>query len=233
MRGPGRRWGRTLAFGGGAVLLSFSVQAQWGASVAIDSDYRFRGVSLSDSKPGLRLTLNHDGPGAWYAGVSATRAALTASDRYTQVLGYGGWLAPLDAGHSLELGASVAHFAGNSAYDYAEPYVGLLADRWQLRLYFSPNYFGRHVQTVYAEWNLQAPLNERVRLFSHLGVLVTPRDNGDEASRTRGDVRLGAGLVHRDSELQLAWVAATRGGPYPAQYQGRRSTLVLSAAHSF
>lgn len=233
MRGPGRRWGRTLAFGGGAVLLSFSVRAQWGASVAIDSDYRFRGVSLSDSKPALRLTLNYDDPAAWYVGASATRAALTASDRYTQVLGYGGWLMPLDGGRSLELGASVAHFVGNSAYDYVEPYVGLLGDRWQLRLYFSPDYFGRQVQTVYAEWNLQVPLNERVRLFSHLGVLVTPRGNGDEASGTRADVRLGAGVVHRDAELQLAWVAATSGGPYPAQYRGRRSAIVLSAAYSF
>ncbi len=233
MRGPWLRWGRALALGVGGLSLSMGTHAQLGVSVAADSDYRFRGVSLSDSRPSLRMTLNVDAPDGWYAGASATRAALTQRDRYTQWLGYAGWVTRAVEGRSLEFGANVLHFAGNSTYDFAEAYAGLLAERWSARVYYAPDYFGRHVQTAYAELNGHLPLNEHARLFGHVGLLAALRGGNDDAGKARVDLRAGAGLVLRDWDLQLAWVAASRGGPYPAVYGGRRAAWVAGAAYSF
>jgi uncharacterized protein (TIGR02001 family) len=233
MHGPWLRWGRGLALGVGGLLLSMGSHAQLGVSVAADSDYRFRGVSLSDSRPSLRMTLNYDAPDGWYAGASATRAALTQRHRYTQGLGYAGWVTRAVEGRSLEFGADYSYFAGNSTYDFAEAYAGLLAERWSARVYYAPNYFGRNVQTLYAELNAHFPLNERARLFGHLGLLAALRGGNDDGAKARGDGRAGAGLVLRDWDLQLAWVTASRGGPYPAVYGGRRSAWVAGATLSF
>ena len=231
-RGPFVRWGRALAAAVIGLALTASVRAQLGATVSADSDYRYRGVSLSDSKPSLRLTLNYDAVERWYAGASLTSARLTGGEGYTQLLGYAGWSTPAFSGTSLELGLDGSHFAGLSGYDFAEAYVGLLGERWSARFYFAPSYYGQHVQTVYAEINAYLALNERSRAFAHIGVLHPLHGAVGEADRTRGDASLGAALVLHVWELHLAWVGASRGGPYPAVYGGRPSALTSRACRS-
>src|SRR6476660_7264508 len=71
-----------LATPGGAA------QAQVSGGLGVDSDYRYRGVSLSRSQPSARATVNYDAPERWYTGALLTRAALLPSDTYTQVSGY-------------------------------------------------------------------------------------------------------------------------------------------------
>lgn len=229
--------GRTLrsALAPIALLLGGAAQAQLGATISVESDYRFRGVSLSDSKPAWRLTVNHDFMSGAYAGASATRVELARDDRYSQLVGYAGYVTRPRDGRSLEFGASFSHFTGDSSYDYLEAYAGLLAERWALRVHYAPDYFGRGVQAAYLDANTNWPLNEHLRVFGHAGVLVplAGRSFGPDDKRTRADLRLGLGAVAGSFDLQLAWVAATRGGPYPAVYGSRRSTWQLSALLSF
>lgn len=224
-----------------AAAVSPAARAQLGATVGIDSDYRFRGVSLSDSKPSLRLTVNHDvDTGPWagtYLGASLTRAEVR-DDTYLQTTGYAGYVTRPRDDRSVEAGLSVSHFNRDaSAYDYGELYAGVLAPRWSLRLSYSPDYFGQRVQTVYADASAYRTLDERARVFGHLGVLVpiagTDRYGLPDSHRTRADGRIGIGWSAQALDLQLAWTSATRGGPYPAAYTGRRSAWVLSAAYSF
>jgi uncharacterized protein (TIGR02001 family) len=216
-----------------ALLLGGAAQAQLGATLGVESDYRFRGVSLSDSKPAWRLTLNHDFVSGAYAGVSATRVELARDDRYSQLLGYAGYVTRAHDGRSLEFGASVSHFTGDASYDYVEAYAGVLAERWGLRLHYSPDYFGRGVRTVYADANAHWPLSPSWRLFAHAGALTPLGGRWSDDKRTRADLRLGIGMAARSLDVQLAWVDATRGGPYPAVYSGRRSTWQLSALLAF
>lgn len=231
--GPFLRWGRGLACAVGGAVLATAAQAQFGASVAIDSDYRYRGVSLSDSKPSPRLTLNYDATDRWYAGASVTRAALTPPESYAQMLGYAGWATQAVDGRSFELGIDASHFAGIAGYDFAEAFAGLLAERWSARLYYAPDYYGRHVQAGYAEFNAHVPLDQHARLFGHVGALVPLGGVHGDAGKTRSDISAGAGLALRGWDLHLAAVAASRGGPYPAVYSGRRAAIVAGASFSF
>ena len=217
------------------LILSGAARAQFGATVSVESDYRFRGVSLSESKPAWRLTVNHDFMSGAYAGASATSVELARGDRYSQFVGYAGYATrPVD-GRSLEFGASYSHFTGNSSYDYLEAYAGVLAQRWSLRVHYAPDYFGRGVQTAYVDANAHWPLNEHVRLFGHTGALVPLAGHAvwPDDKRTRFDLRLGLGVAADSFDVQLAWVEASRGGPYPAVYASRRSTWQLSALLSF
>ena len=207
--------------------------AQLSGNVAVDSDYRVRGVSLSDSKPTLRAALNYDATDGWYLGGSAARVESVYGDRYVQTTAYAGYARRIAAQRSLEFGVTYSHFAGDSIDDYAEAYVGLLAERWNARVFYAPDYFGRSVRTLYAEVNLHTALTPVARLFAHAGVLAPIGGGAAAASRTRIDLRVGTGLSLGDVDLQFSWSGSSRGGPEQTVYRGRRSALVASASFFF
>jgi len=227
------RRGCGLASAVALVLVAQAAHGQLSATIGVDSDYRYRGVSLSNSNPSARLTVNYEGADRWYAGASTTRAALTEHDSYLQLTAYAGWLAATLDRTSVELGVVGSHFVGSSGYDFAEGYIGLLANEWSARLYLSPDYYGRDIATAYVELNAHVPLDERARVFAHVGVLAPLQSVAGDAGRTRGDVSIGAGVVLRGWDLHVAAIAASRGGPYPAVYNGRHATIVVGASLSF
>jgi len=232
VRGPGGTPLRSLAGILGCLLLGSTAHAQWGATVAVESDLRYRGVSLSDGNPGARLTLNYDGAQRWYAGGSINRTTLAFLDTYVQATGYAGVLtAPVD-GRRFEAGVVATHFAGLSDYDYGEVYAGVLAERWSARVFASPDYYGRNLRTAYAEVDAATPLGIQARAFAHLGALVPIGGGEGEARRTRFDLSIGAAWVVGGWDLHLAAVTASPYGPYPAPGASRRSTLVLGASFS-
>ena len=220
-----------------ALLLPGAARAQLSGSVTVDSDYRFRGVSLSGSKPSIRLDANYDGPSGWYAGAAATQAQVSGSDRYAQLLGYAGYVRSIAPGRALEFGASYSHFIDKRPYDFGEAYAGLLSDNWTLRLHYSPDYFGRHVQTLYLDASGHWRLGERARVFGHAG-LLTPLAGGypgdSDGNRSRADILVGVGWGLGDADLRVAWTLATAGGPFPAVGpQQHRGAWLFSASYSF
>jgi uncharacterized protein (TIGR02001 family) len=227
------RGGRTSALVALLLAATASARAQLGASIAVDSDYRFRGVTLSESGPTARASFNYDAANGCYGGASATRVELARGDRYVQALGYAGCAVPAGVGRHLESGLALMHFSGDASYDFVEGYVGVLGERWGARVHLAPDYFGRHVTTVYAELDGHTLLDERLRVFAHAGAIVRVAGDGGSASRSRADVRFGLGWATRGLDLQIAWLAATRGGPYPAVYDKRPAAWVASASYSF
>lgn len=226
------RWALRLT-GVMACAMAASAQAQFSGSLSLDSDYRYRGVSLSRSRPSVRASLNYDTPERWYAGASATRAALIPGETYSQASGYVGWTTQPVDGRSLEIGLSGSHFAGVSGYDFCEAYAGVLTDRWSTRLYYAPNYYGRRTQVGYFELNAYPPIDRRTRLFAHLGALVPLAGASNDSAKARLDFSVGAGLVLGRWDLHVAAVSATPRGPYPAVYGGRRSALVVGASVAY
>jgi uncharacterized protein (TIGR02001 family) len=215
------------------VLLTASAQAQWDATLSVESDDRYRGVSRSDSRPDIRLTLNHDASGHWYAGGSLSRAALDADRFHPQLIAYGGWLGPRIEGRTVEVGMSATGFAGVSGYDYAEVYAGVLAERWSSRLYYAPNYYGQRVQVAYLEFDSHWPLERDARLFAHVGALVPLAGARGSADKRRLDAMVGAGIVVARWDLHVAATSVTPGGPYPAVFSGRRTALAVGASFAF
>jgi len=216
----------SLASAGGAA-------AQVGAGLTLESDYRFRGVSLSGGRPDLHLNLAWDGANGVYAGAAATGVELERGQRRVQLVGYLG-VARATSGPTpgWEVGASAAHFAAASGYDYAELYAGLLGEGWNARLSFSPDYFGQGARTLYAELNAGRALEAPWRVFAHLGALGAV--GGAAASaRPRYDLRAGLGATHQAWDLQLAWVEAGGGDIYPTPYPAKRRGLVFSVARFF
>ncbi|MEP7294750.1 MAG: TorF family putative porin [Burkholderiales bacterium] len=217
------------------LLVGGAAHAQFGISVGVESDNRFRGVSLSDGQPDLRVSVAWDHDSGVFAGASATGVEFTRGRRTVQWLGYAGVVKRLTPELGVEAGVTGSTFSGDTRYDYAEAFIGLSGERWSLRAYYAPDYFGFRQATAYIELDANAPLTSRWRLFGHVGALSAlsgPSDDGRD--RVRTDVRIGIGFNASPSvDLQLAWVTATRGGPYVVDYGTRRSTWVLGATASF
>ena len=229
------RRGRIFTFA--ALLLgpaAPTAHAQLGASIAVDSDYRFRGVTLSESGPTARAAFNYDAANGCYGGASVTSFEVAHGDRYLQTIGYRRLRDTRRRRQACRVGRHLPPLQRRHGYDFAEGYVGLLAEGWAARIHFAPDYFGRSVSTVYAELDAHTLLDEQFRLFGHVGAIVRVAGDGGGESRSRADLRLGVGWVMRGLDLQLGLDRREpRRALIPAVYDKPRSAWVASATYSF
>lgn len=234
LRYPACRPGSVIATAGAVLLLcAGAAAAQVGGNIALLSDYRFRGVSMSDGHPVPQLTLNYDDPDSWYWGVQASGASLHERGG-TQLIAYAGMARRLASGWSWEAGASRSVLTRDHGSDYGEWYAGLAAERIGVRLYFAPHYFGRDMRTLYAEINGLHPLQHGFKLVAHIGVLRPLSHPGMESASMRRDGSIGLAAALGDWNAQLAWVASSGGAPRSVYYvEAASRAVVLSAAYSF
>lgn len=220
-----------------ALLFMTTARAQVSGSVALVSDYRFRGISLSDERPAAQLGVAYDGRGDWYAGalVSVVRPSQQAR---AQWLTYLGMTRPLRASLDWEAGLEYASIAGDSGYAYPEAYLGLASEHYNLRVYYARNYFGQGSPALYAALDRHWRLSERLRLLAHVGLLRRNGGGDFESNHYRADARIGLAATWRDYHLQLFWTIV-RGSdePYPFDYsrddRARREAWGISCSRSW
>ena len=210
--------------------------AQLSTTASIVSDYRARGVSLSDGQPAPQLTINYDHPQGWYLGGFASRVNLRGVEDSTQLVTYAGYAHLLSPGLSWEAGASKSFFQRGAKYEYAESFIGLATENLSGRLSYAPHYFGKKDGSLYGELNGNAPLNDSVRLVAHLGLLHSPSPQGIALPTPtyRADLRLGLNVDIDSWKLQLAWLAAQKKHPaYVYRDGGSPQTWVSSIGYEF
>ena len=200
-------------------------------------DARERGLSYSGDKPSAQLGVVWDGEVGGYAGASLTYARF-AQRSGAALRAYAGRVFGLGPGVDAEVGLLAHRFENVSNYDFVEAYTALLGERWNLRAYASPDYYGIGQRSLYGEANLNWPLTEGVAAVGHVGVLrgwgTSKALYVDAHGPARVDWRAGLSFhLGESSELQLAWVAASRGGPYTWIDVARRRTAVLNLTIAF
>jgi uncharacterized protein (TIGR02001 family) len=205
-----------------------TASAEVGGSVVIESDDRFRGVSIDHEQGDLRLSLSYDHVSGAYAGVSAATVGL-GSLRGTSLLTYAGFSAAAGAGLRWEAGLTQAQISGDSRRDYAEVFAGLFAQRWGLRAAFAPDYYGGGLKTLYVEGELNAPLTAVGRVIAHLGSLRSL----DGGASHRVDARIGTVFRVGEVGLQLAWTSATGKGRLAVPRGQHRNAIVVSSSYEF
>ncbi len=221
MTAPAGVWGTAAV----AVICATQACAQVSGSLALVSDYRFRGISLSQERPAAQLDVTYDHPGGWYAGLFGSTVRL-ANESHTgaQLLGYVGYAGRLRQDLSWEIGADYSTFPNAGDYDYAEAYWGIASDSISSRIYYAPEYFG-HSSAVYAELNGSRRLRKRLRAFGHLGAL---RDA--DSGCCRADVRVGFAVEPAWGHVEFAWVAVRTAR---SEYSGSDDAFVLNVARPF
>ena len=112
------------------------VSAQVSGTVKLVSDYRFRGISLSQDKPAAQATVLYDDSSGWYAGAFASTVRFARSSGDLQALPFVGYASRLPSGVSWEAGADYSAFAGIRQRNVAlscigcEKFDGKLRVRW-------------------------------------------------------------------------------------------------------
>jgi uncharacterized protein (TIGR02001 family) len=200
--------------------LAPAARAQISGAVGVASDYRLRGVSLTDGRSVASLGLNYDHPSGVYAGGSVV--AHDPSDHGLRLLGYqayAGVAGRFAAGPSWDLGVSrvdmAPYFDRRYSLEYTQAYVGLSQGGLSARLSLAENYPRRSGTTAYAELNGALRPAERWRLSGHVGALA--QLEGSHGDRTRYDMALGVVREFRRSEAYLSWVAVSpRPAPRPS-----------------
>ncbi|WP_213956624.1 MULTISPECIES: TorF family putative porin [unclassified Variovorax] len=216
------------------VLACGAAFAQVGWNIAFLSDDRYRGVSLSDGQPAVRLSVGFDAPSGWFGGASLTSVSLGQDERQLQMLGYGGFVGRLTDRLGWEAGVIAVHYTADTRYDYGEAFAGLTGERWNLRVHYAPDYFGSGARTVYTEFNVGLPLSQMTRATAHAGALVQVGGVPAAGERTTLDGSLGLAVGRDAWEVRLEWVAGGRAPIHPIGYRrAASSALVLSASLAF
>jgi uncharacterized protein (TIGR02001 family) len=208
----------------GALLAAAGAHAQVSGTVTWTSDYRWRGISLSDDAPALQLGLAYDTAGGWYAGamVSSVRRPF-GTEADLQAMTYAGYARRMRGNLSWDAGAEYVALVGESAYNYPEFHVGLASQRLGARLSYAPRYPDLDVPTVYAEFDGNQPLGRRLRLLGHVGWLHRSGDGpGDDESDTSVDAQVGLGIALEPFDLRIAWSKASGRDERAPQYPTKR-----------
>jgi uncharacterized protein (TIGR02001 family) len=230
---------RALRRGALAILIALAASgasAQLSATASVLSDYRYRGISLSQERPAAQFGLAWDDPSGVYAGLFASSVQFALSPgRELQIASYAGYARRFASGWSAEVGAEYSTFTGPGSYDYAEAYVGVAGEQLSARLYFAPRYFGRDSGAFYAEINGTQALSDRLRLVAHAGMLVN-RGNYmlyGPTDRRLLDGRLGVAVDIEAFTLQASWVGvdSSKTG-YPVAHS-RKNTAVVTLSRTF
>lgn len=215
-------------------LACAGVQAQVSGTVTLASDYRFRGVSLSNDQPALQADVGVDDPSGLYGGLFASSVRL--DDRVSAqglVLAYAGYARRVRDGLSVDAGASYAGFTGQTDYDYGEVHAGFTTERLDGHLYYAPDYFGQGRRTLYAELDGAQPVRESIRLVWHAGMLWIA-GGPPTHPRTNADARAGVEFTLPPLRLQLARVL--NQGPeaaYPVYGQRDHGAWVATLSFPF
>jgi uncharacterized protein (TIGR02001 family) len=219
------------------LIISAESLAQFTGSASLLSDYRYRGVSLSDNRPAAQLALAYDDASGWYGGAFASTVQVGyPTSRELQGIAFAGYAKRMPSGLSLEAGADYSAMTGDKSYSYGEVYVGIASDKVSARLYYSPRYFGLKPGVIYGEINASQELLDRVRLIAHGGVL---RNNSSEAygqptDRYVFDGSVGVVFDFDQFSVQLSWVGiSSLDTPYPTTTPGSKNGAVLMLSWSF
>jgi len=220
--------GLTAAFG-----LAEPARAQLSASVGVQSDYLYRGLSLSSGLPAATVDIAYDHPSGFYAGASAIGTVVRGQARSLGFIEYIGYATPRRGGVSLDVGVNnqdLAYYTDRRwPVRYAEVYVGAVGDRLSAHLHYSPNYIRPGYAALYAEVDGSLKPAENWRLFAHLGSTIPVGDT--VGRRQRFDARVGVARQFGALEIQASVVATTPDPP--PFYPRRRTGLAVGASWSF
>lgn len=212
--------------------------AQWSGEVAVTSDERWRGRSLSAGRPAATLSLGYDDRSGLYADGSATVAALRSGPDLVSIGVDAGYARRLRSGLVLDLGLTRREFRGGgsgaSGSGYTELYLGASGRSLSGRLLYSPDYLQRGIHTLYGTLDGVVRPLPGWRLLGHAGRLTVLRQRPQGGSTgDQFDYSLGVARQIGRVDARLAWSGGGPGKDYYGARPRSRQAVTLSASLGF
>jgi uncharacterized protein (TIGR02001 family) len=188
------------------------------ASVAALSDFRFRGVSLSDREPALQAGVDWSHPNGAIAGAllsTVNPGPAGETRRGVAGLGYLGWSGAWTEAVKWSGGVALYAFPRQpevGSLNYRELFLRAGTEDLQFGLYGSNSYFDSGAPSVYVSVAAGHDVGERLRLFMHVGWLWTGSAEPDYFFYDRAqrfDLHLGTHFDLRWASVELSLVGTT------------------------
>lgn len=224
-----------------AVIASIATPAaaQLAATVAVQSDFRLRGLSMNGGGPVLSGIVGYDHPSGLFAEASATGGDTRRFGG--QLLGYSaraGYSKRLISQLAINLGAAKTKLVWrvNRAFsgDYPELFAGLSGEHASVRVSYSPSYLVRGDAALYVEGNGGFRITEPLRIAGHIGwltPLTSPR--GNFLPGPRHDLSLSVVAALGRVDLQISMVHSGAGAAYLQPRGQSADAVVVGAALHF
>ncbi|MGN6817288.1 MAG: TorF family putative porin [Sphingomonas sp.] len=220
-------------------IVATPASAQVSGSIDIESDYRLRGYSLSAGRPVATAQIGYDDDSGVYLNLSATGMLGRDDPLFLGVQGNIGYARRLSGKLSIDGGLLRSQYRApdrtTRSHDYTEVYLGLVADPFSARIYYSPDYYRSDVSTLYGEIEATVRPAKDWRINGHLGSLVylsTPTQYFP-GRQTRYDWRIGVSRRLGNFDLHAA---LSGGGPGREYYAGSlhdKTALTAGVSWSF
>jgi len=208
--------------------------AQFAASVAVDSDYRLRGYSLSNDHPTASAQVTYDDRSGLYLSLSALNE-LGHGSRFLGVIANAGYAKRLNEHVTIDAGLLRSQIRSSVQYSpgfkYTEVYAGAYIGPVVGRLYYSPDYRTGGRSTLYGELEAGFEPARNWRLSAHVGLLTYLNSRGIyRGGDTHRDWRIGVSRQFGNIEIHSA---LSGGKPY--EYSGFRvhKKVAATAGASF
>jgi len=182
--------------------------------VSAYSDFRYRGVSLSNGRPVGILDLSYDASSGLYAALSGSLVASREGVRPLGLTLNGGYARRIGRELSADIGVVHSRYSQYSdvptGRTYSEIYAGLSSEYVGTRFSLSPNYVGKAHWTLHGEINGHIDLTPSLYLDGQVGALMLLNSYGTLGnSHGIWDARLG--LAHRAGRVSLHAAVSARG----------------------
>ena len=218
------------------VLGAMPAQAQLSGSLTVASDFRLRGISVTERRPAVTLSAAYDDRSGLYAGASVIahdpEAVAARILGHTEYLGYA---MRADDGVSWDVGVANVDLTlyADQKYplSYRQLYVGVGKDSLSARLSLSPNYPRHGLSSAYLDLNGVARPAEDWRVSGHVGVMRRLGGGPGDGRRERYDARVGVTRSFDDFEVQASWTGVAHR-PRPRASR-TRSGFQVGASYFF
>ncbi len=217
------------------LLAAAPAYAQLSGQIALTTDYRFRGVSLSDG-PAIQGSLSYDHSSGLFAGVFAANVDLRQEGVGVQA--YGGYARRWGDARAWDVGVvgySYPSGPRGRRYDFVELFAGATLERLGLRVYVSNDFYGSGDPSVDGEGSIAVPLTTWLTLGAHLGLQgVWPQDGSGSSPQTRLDARIGVTAEVAGFAVDLSFVTTNASDDNCLAGRGRCDPgLVLTISRGF
>lgn len=221
-----------------ASAADWGIPGEFSGSVALTSEYAFRGISQSDEHPALQGSIDYEHDSGFYAGVWGSSVDFNDGSEATVETDIYGGVAGEIGNISWDAGVIYYAYPGANAsldYDFVELALALGYDFELFAISgaanYSPNYFADSGQSLYTAGYVTVPLPYDITIDAHAGYQQI-----DDAAAFGADDYLdyGAGITHnfQGIDIGVSYVATNLDEPSDIADNGE-DRVIVSVSKSF
>ena len=152
-------------------IASYDARAEVSSTIALASDYDFRGITQTARDPALSASLDWSAESGFYLGAWASNVDFgDGTDADVEIDGLLGFRGSINDDTSYDIGAVYYYFSGDGDdVPFGELYAGLGYKAVSTKLWFAPDFGNSGESAYYLEANGTIPLPSDFGLTLHAG----------------------------------------------------------------